>query len=54
MIALARRAALGYGGRMQEFALEHPIVTLLIVVAMLSTLSAVVPWSRSGRDDEEG
>ncbi len=38
---------------MQEFALEHPIVTLLIVVAMLSTLRAVVPWNRRVRDYED-
>jgi hypothetical protein len=39
---------------MQEFAMEHPIVTLLIVLALLPTVRVIIPWARhrSSADDE--
>jgi hypothetical protein len=36
---------------MKEFAMENPLVTLFIVLALLATIRAVVPWVRRSRDD---
>jgi hypothetical protein len=38
----------------EDFARDNPICTLLIVLAILATIRALVPWARRDRDAESG